>query len=92
MFLVKINNLVFEIANRVIIIVHIIYVIYFFVLLSFFTYESTVVIHVTVMLPVSFVMKFAKLYLNNDDKNQIILLFISEHNNELHLLSIENQH
>ena len=44
------------------------------------------------MLPVSFVMKFAKLYLNNDDKNQIILLFISEHNNELHLLSIENQH
>ena len=46
MFLVKINNLVFEIANRVIIIVHIIYVIYFFVLLSFFTYESTVVIHV----------------------------------------------
>ena len=46
MFLVKINNLVFEIANSVIIIVHIIYVIYFFVLLSFFTYESTVVIHV----------------------------------------------
>ena len=43
--------------------------IYFFVLLSFFTYESTVVIHIAVMLPVSFVMKFAKLYLNNDDKN-----------------------
>ena len=73
MFLVKINNSVFEIVNSVIIIVHIIYFIYlfiyFFVLLSFFTYESTVVIHIAVMLPVSFVMKFAKLYLNNDDKN-----------------------
>ena len=68
MFLVKINNLVFEIVNSVIIIVHIIYFIYLFTFLfyfRFFTYESTVVIHVTVMLPVS----FAKLYLNNDDKN-----------------------
>ena len=71
-FLVKINNLVFEIVNSVIIIVHIIYFIYLFIFLfcfRFFTYESTVVIHIAVMLPVSFVMKFAKLYFNNDDKN-----------------------